>query len=25
MYPYIISRICNECDIFYIILRLTHS
>jgi hypothetical protein len=24
MYPYIISRICNECDIFYIILRLTH-
>jgi hypothetical protein len=25
MYPYIISRICNECDIFYIIVRLTHS
>jgi hypothetical protein len=25
MYPYIISRICNKCDIFYIILRLTHS
>jgi hypothetical protein len=25
MYPYIISRSCNECDIFYIILRLTHS
>jgi hypothetical protein len=25
MYPYIISRICNECDIFYIILRLTHN
>jgi hypothetical protein len=25
MYRYIISRICNECDIFYIILRLTHS
>jgi hypothetical protein len=25
MYPYIISRICNECDIFYIIIRLTHS
>jgi hypothetical protein len=25
MYPYIISRIYNECDIFYIILRLTHS
>jgi hypothetical protein len=25
MYPYIILRICNECDIFYIILRLTHS
>jgi hypothetical protein len=25
MYPYIISRMCNECDIFYIILRLTHS
>jgi hypothetical protein len=25
MYPYIISRICYECDIFYIILRLTHS
>jgi hypothetical protein len=24
MYPYIISRMCNECDIFYIILRLTH-
>jgi hypothetical protein len=25
MYPYIISKIYNECDIFYIILRLTHS
>jgi hypothetical protein len=25
MYPYIILRMCNECDIFYIILRLTHS
>jgi hypothetical protein len=25
MNPYIISRICNECDIFYIILRLTHN
>jgi hypothetical protein len=25
MYPYIISIMCNECDIFYIILRLTHS
>jgi hypothetical protein len=25
MYPYIISKICNECDIFYIILTLTHS
>jgi hypothetical protein len=25
MYPYIISKMCNECDIFYIILRLTHS
>jgi hypothetical protein len=25
MYPYIISRICNECDIFYNIVRLTHS
>jgi hypothetical protein len=25
IYPYIISRMCNECDIFYIILRLTHS
>jgi hypothetical protein len=25
MYPYNISRICNECNIFYIILRLTHS
>jgi hypothetical protein len=25
MYPYIISRIRNECDIFYIILRLTHN
>jgi hypothetical protein len=24
MYPYIISRMCNKCDIFYIILRLTH-
>jgi hypothetical protein len=23
MYPYIISRMCNECDIFYIIVRLT--
>jgi hypothetical protein len=25
MYPYIISIMCNECDIFYIIVRLTHS
>jgi hypothetical protein len=25
MYPYIISRMCNECDIFYIIVRLTQS
>jgi hypothetical protein len=25
MYPYIISRMCNECDIFYIIVRLTRS
>jgi hypothetical protein len=25
MYPYIISRMCNECDIFYIIVRLSHS
>jgi hypothetical protein len=25
MYPYIISRIYNECDIFYNILRLTHN
>jgi hypothetical protein len=25
MYTYIISRMCNECDIFYIIVRLTHS
>jgi hypothetical protein len=25
MYPYIISRMCNECDIFYIIVRLNHS
>jgi hypothetical protein len=25
MYPYIISRMCNEYDIFYIIVRLTHS
>jgi hypothetical protein len=25
MYPYIILRMCNECDIFYIILRLTHN
>jgi hypothetical protein len=25
MYLYIISRICNECDIFYSILRLTHN
>jgi hypothetical protein len=25
MYPYIISRMCNECDIFYIIVRLTHN
>jgi hypothetical protein len=25
MYPYIISRMCNECDIFYFIVRLTHS
>jgi hypothetical protein len=24
MYPYIISRMCNECDIFYIIVTLTH-
>jgi hypothetical protein len=24
MYPYIISRMCNECDIFYNIVRLTH-
>jgi hypothetical protein len=25
MYPYIISRMCNECNIFYITLKLTHS
>jgi hypothetical protein len=25
MYLYIISRMCNECDIFYNIGRLTHS
>jgi hypothetical protein len=25
MYPYIISRMCNGCDIFYIIVRLTHN
>jgi hypothetical protein len=25
IYPYIISKVCNECDIFYIILRLTHN
>jgi hypothetical protein len=25
MYPYIISRMCNECDIFYIIVKLTHN
>ena len=25
MYPYIISRMCNKCDIFYNIVRLTHS
>jgi hypothetical protein len=25
MYPYIILRMCNECDIFYIIVRLTYS
>jgi hypothetical protein len=25
MYPYIISRMCNECNIFYIIVRLTHN
>jgi hypothetical protein len=25
MYPYIISKMCNECDIFYIIVRLTHN
>jgi hypothetical protein len=25
MHPYIISRMCNACDIFYIIVRLTHS
>jgi hypothetical protein len=25
MYPYIIARMCNECDIFYIIVRLTHN
>jgi hypothetical protein len=25
MYPYIISRMCNECNIFYITVRLTHS
>jgi hypothetical protein len=25
MYPYIISSMCNECDIFYNIVRLTHS
>jgi hypothetical protein len=25
MYPYIISRMCNGCDIFYIIVRLIHN
>jgi hypothetical protein len=25
MCPYIISRTCNECNIFYIIVRLTHN
>jgi hypothetical protein len=25
MYPYIISRMCNECDTFYIIVRITHN
>jgi hypothetical protein len=25
MYPYIISRMCNKYDIFYIIVRLTHN
>jgi hypothetical protein len=25
MYPYIILRMCNKCDIFYIIVTLTHS
>jgi hypothetical protein len=25
MYPYIISRMCNKCDIFYNIGILTHS
>jgi hypothetical protein len=25
MYQYIILRMCNECDIFYTIVRLTHS
>jgi hypothetical protein len=25
MCPYIISRMCNECDIFYNIVRLTHN
>jgi hypothetical protein len=25
MYPYIISKMCKECDIFYNIGRLTHN
>jgi hypothetical protein len=25
IYPYIISSMCNKCDIFYNIVRLTHS
>jgi hypothetical protein len=25
MYPYIILRMCKECDIFYNIVRLTHN
>jgi hypothetical protein len=25
LYPYIISIMCNECDTFYIIVRLTHN
>jgi hypothetical protein len=25
MYPYIISSMCNKCNIFYIIVRLAHS